>query len=214
MKSHQISRHLKGVQNHQAFNPSNASPTYTRPQLSPLCLQVDHSIVSACYPGSFVSSILLVVAVYIHRNFTGRELINILNTLGFSDDISSASEYCILNQRWLSSAEIRTIAQYMQQKVKQASCESVTSTMYITLPRLFGFAEFTGNWELNLFCISQMIPLFHAAGYFVHVKSVHIYLHQMAHIPRIYAVFAIWEIYWEKVLYHKKNRQFLRWKCF
>ena len=134
MESHQISRHVKGLLNHQAFNPPNASPMYTGPQLSPLCLQVVHSIVSACYPGSFISSILLTVAVYIHINFAGRELINILNTLGFSDDISSASEHCILIRRWprLSSAEIRTIVLNMQQKFNQASCESVTSTMSIS----------------------------------------------------------------------------------
>ena len=29
---------------------------------------------------------------------------------------------------------------------------------------------------------------------------------------RIYGPFTIWEIYWETILYHKKNRQFLRWK--
>ena len=30
--------------------------------------------------------------------------------------------------------------------------------------------------------------------------------------PNDTSPFTIWEIYWEKVLYHKKNRQFLGWK--
>ena len=140
---------------------------YTRPQLSPLCLQVDHSIVSACYPGSFISSILLVVAVYIHRNFTGRELINIFNTLGFSGDISSAYEHCI-HQTWprLSSAEIRTIVQNMQQKFNQASCESVTpaisispgSSVLLNSLAIGSFIYFAfAKWFL---CVMQQVILF------------------------------------------------------
>ena len=154
---------------------------YTRPQLSPLCLQVDHSIVSASYPGSFISSILLVVAVYIHRNFAGGELINILNTFGFSDDISSASEHCI-------PKVTQIIISRNSHNCPVHAAESETGKLWISyvnnvqLPRLLSFAEFTGNWELHLFCTSQMIPLFHAAGHFVHVKSAHIYLHQMTHL--------------------------------
>ena len=62
------------------------APYIHDPQISPLCLQVAHSIVSVCYPGSFISSTLLAVAVYIHRNYAGRGLIDILITPGFSDD--------------------------------------------------------------------------------------------------------------------------------
>ena len=47
---------------------------------------------------------------------------------------SSAPEHCIFNPNLprLPSAEIRIIVQYMQQNVKQASCESVTSAMSIS----------------------------------------------------------------------------------
>ena len=37
---------------------------------------------------------------------------------------------------------------------------------YVSLIRLFMRAERTGDWNLHLYCISEMIPLFHAAGHF------------------------------------------------
>ena len=103
-----------------------------------LIKSISTQAMSACYPGSFISSILLVVAVYIHRNYAGLEVIDILNTLGFSDDYKEVQR---LNMVFLTksdpdylgwSAEIRTIVQNMQQKVKQANCESVTSAMSIS----------------------------------------------------------------------------------
>ena len=128
-------------------------------------------------------------------------------------NVSSASEHCILNQRWprLSSAEIRTIAQYMQQKVKQTNCESVMSTMSIS-PGSLQFCRI--HWQLGAssvlhkpndspvswsrsFCSCETCPYRSAPN---------------DTSPRIYAPFTIWEICWEKVLYHKKNKQFLRRK--
>ena len=38
--------------------------------------------------------------------------------------------------------------------------------------RLFIFTERTGDWELHLYCIFKMIPLFHVAGHFSVAKAV------------------------------------------
>ena len=50
------------------------------------CQAIAHSIISACRPRSFISPLLLSIAVYIHRRYGSRELIDILNSLSFSDD--------------------------------------------------------------------------------------------------------------------------------
>ena len=50
------------------------------------CTSIAHAIISACRSRSFVSPILLSTAIYIHRRYASRELIDILNALGFSDD--------------------------------------------------------------------------------------------------------------------------------
>ena len=65
------------------------------------------------------------------------------------------------------------------------AAECRTGTLWISylnsvhLLRLFIFAEHTGDWKLHLFCIRQMIPLFHAAGHFAYAKSARLYLQQM-----------------------------------
>ena len=50
------------------------------------CCSIGHSIIAAARPRSFVSPILLAIAVYVHKNFESKELITILNKLGFADD--------------------------------------------------------------------------------------------------------------------------------
>ena len=49
------------------------------------CTAISHAIISSCRPRSFISPVLLSIAVYIHRNFASRQLIEILNKLGFSE---------------------------------------------------------------------------------------------------------------------------------
>jgi len=50
------------------------------------CTSIAHATISACRPRSFISSILLSIAVYINRRYGSRELINILSSMSFSDD--------------------------------------------------------------------------------------------------------------------------------
>ena len=159
------------------------APYIHHSQLSTLCLQVAHSIVSVCYPGSFKSSTLLAVAVWIHRNYADRGLIDILNTLGFSDGYIEVQR---LNTVFVTKGDI----DYRQQKFTQLpntveSKKGILWISYISNVHLFGlfiFAKFTGHCELCLFFIIQMIPLVHAAGQLVCAKSVHIYICTKWHI--------------------------------
>lgn len=41
-------------------------------------------------------------------------------------------------------------------------------------------AERTGNWNLHLHCVREMIPHFHAAGHLQYAKSARLYLQQMS----------------------------------
>lgn len=49
-------------------------------------LAIAHSVISAVRPRSFISPILLAIAVYINAMHESRELIDILSSVGFSDD--------------------------------------------------------------------------------------------------------------------------------
>ena len=66
------------------------------------CAAIAHSIMAACRPRSFVSPILLAVAVYIHRKYASRELIDISNTLGFSGDYKEVQR---LNTAFLAKGD-------------------------------------------------------------------------------------------------------------
>ena len=50
------------------------------------CTSIAHAIISACRPRSFISPILLSIAVYIHQRYGSRELIDMLNGMSYSDD--------------------------------------------------------------------------------------------------------------------------------
>ena len=51
--------------------------------------------------------------------------------------------------------------------------------------KLFLFPERTGDWELHLYCICKMIPMFHAAGHFAYAKPARLYLQQMKSLQNI-----------------------------
>ena len=54
-------------------------------------------------------------------------------------------------------------------------------------------AEYTGNWELYLQAVSEMLPYLAASGHNNYTKSALIYLHQMSHLqddhPEVYQHF-------------------------
>ena len=43
-------------------------------------------------------------------------------------------------------------------------------------------SERTGNWELHLNTMKEMLPYFAAAGHNLYVKSSHVYLSEMEHL--------------------------------
>ena len=56
-------------------------------------ISIGHAIVAASRPRSFVSPILLSVAIYIHQRYGSKELISLLNSLGFSDDYAEVQRF-------------------------------------------------------------------------------------------------------------------------
>ena len=48
----------------------------------------------------------------------------------------------------------------------------------------FIIAERTGNWELHLYCVRQMIPHSHAVGHLHYAKSASLYLQQMEFLDK------------------------------
>lgn len=49
----------------------------------------------------------------------------------------------------------------------------------ITLVKLFIQTEQSGNRNLHLQCIQDMLPYFHASGHYLYAKSCHFYLQDM-----------------------------------
>ena len=81
---------------HGIIKPNAASSSERR------CTAIGHSIVSACRPRSFISPILLSIAMYIHRKYASRELIDILSSLGFSANYKEVQR---LNCAFLTNVE-------------------------------------------------------------------------------------------------------------
>jgi len=73
-----ISRFLHGIIKSNALKENKS--------VDRRCTAISHAIIAACRPRSFVSPILLAIAVYIHRKYASRELIDILSSIGFADD--------------------------------------------------------------------------------------------------------------------------------
>ena len=48
-------------------------------------------------------------------------------------------------------------------------------------------AERTGNWQLHLHCVEEMIPHFHAAGHLQYARSARLYLQQMNNLVHVMA---------------------------
>lgn len=50
-------------------------------------------------------------------------------------------------------------------------------------------AEKSGDFELHLKCVEQMIPYFHASGHFLYAKSAHLYLQDMTKLEEKLPIF-------------------------
>lgn len=77
---------------------------------------------------------------------------------------------------------------------------------YVSLVREFIFAERSGNWQLHLYCVGRMLPVFHAAGHLNYAKSAHLYLQYMMELEKKNVSWRVSEVYNQRVFYYKKNR--------
>ena len=58
----------------------------------------------------------------------------------------------------------------------------------VSLLHLFIKAERTGNWNLHLHCIKNMLPFFHAAGHMAYARYAHLYVQQMENLHNVLPV--------------------------
>lgn len=78
--------------------------------------------------------------------------------------------------------KFRSFLLHLCQKAKETSRTGRLWIQYfeqVSTMRMFIRAERTGDWELHLHCIRQMLPYFHAAGHLPYAKSAHLYVQQM-----------------------------------
>ena len=85
---------------------------------------------------------------------------------------------------------IKQLGLVISQVLDRAATESRTGKLWVqyiqpvALLQHFVRAERTGDWELHLYCIRQMIPHFHAAGHLHYAKSARLYLQQMESLDK------------------------------
>ncbi|VDI06569.1 Hypothetical predicted protein [Mytilus galloprovincialis] len=82
---------------------------------------------------------------------------------------------------------------------KRKLCKSRTSSLWLNFCRMtnilskFLIAERTGNWDLHLSSIQEMLPFFVAAGHNLYAKSAYVYLSMMQRLeidhPEVYRHF-------------------------
>lgn len=56
---------------------------------------------------------------------------------------------------------------------------------FISLALRYIETERLGNWNLQLYCVQQMLPVYHAAGHINYVKAIQMYLQQMSTLEDI-----------------------------
>jgi len=74
---------------HNLVEQKGKSPMVTNRR----CTAIAHSIISACRPKSFISPLLLGIAVYIHSKYASRELIDILSSMSFAYDYKEVQRF-------------------------------------------------------------------------------------------------------------------------
>ena len=117
---------------HGIIKPNAASSSERR------CTAIGQSIVSACRPRSFISPILLSIAMYIHRKYASRELIDILSSLGFS---ANDKEVQRLNCAFLTNVEPDyNLSGFTQFVFHNADFNIATTTDHNTVHAMGGIA--------------------------------------------------------------------------
>ena len=80
---------------------------------------------------------------------------------------------------------VQQLTQIMDDLMKEPVAQSRTGKLWVeylkqvSLIICFIRAERTGDWDLHLHTVSEMIDMFHAAGHLAYAKSAGLYLDQM-----------------------------------
>ena len=130
------------------------------------CVAIAHSIISACRPRLFISPLLLALAVYVHRKYGSRELVDILNSLGFSDDYKEVQR---LNSAFVVSGESEYNLQSFTQFVfDNADFNVATLTGHDTCHAMGGIAAVTpsGNATPGTLQRNTQLPAMEEMGQF------------------------------------------------
>lgn len=83
------------------------------------------------------------------------------------------------------------LATKLGNKLEQIKGNGPTAALWIqyfnmvTLMKEYICAERSGDWNVHLNCVQQMIPFFHACGHFAYAKSCHLYLQDMFKLPSV-----------------------------
>ena len=124
------------------------------------CTSIAHAIISACRPRSFISPVLLSTAVYIHRRYASRELIDILNALGFSDDYREVQR---LNSTFINTEPSYNLSGFTQMVFDNADHNIATLTGHDTFHSMGGIACVTPPGEPQMNVIQRPVKLPSAA---------------------------------------------------
>ncbi|KAG0721809.1 Glutamine synthetase [Chionoecetes opilio] len=86
---------------------------------------------------------------------------------------------------------IKQLSHTVSQLLDHAASQSRTGKLWVqyirqvALLQRFIRAERTGDWELHLSCVREMVPHFHAAGHLHYAKSARLYWQQMESLEEI-----------------------------
>ena len=72
-----------------------------------------------------------------------------------------------------------------QDRIALGSCGWNISDRLVRVLLLLIRADRTGNWDLHLCAVSEMIPILHAAAHLAYAKSTRLYLDTMKKLPEI-----------------------------
>jgi len=91
----------------------------------------------------------------------------------------------------LEEDDLYKLSDALETMNKSLSAKTRTGKLWINylilthILRIFIYAERTGHWDLHLYAIIKMIPIFHAAGHFAYARSARRYVEAMYKLPEI-----------------------------
>lgn len=144
---------------------------------------IPHMITGRAYARSLRAHILTLNALY---SIIATQFPNL------KDSVNSLLKLCeelLTNQvspeQVKLSSEVIHFSNEVELKCQEAKAMGRTQRLWIQyfeqmiLVLQFIRAERTGNWDLHLSTVKEMLPYFHSAGHILYAKSAHLYAQQM-----------------------------------